>query len=144
MSNLNMIKTICEPLDNFLNKIVFVGGSVAELYVNDEAASKPRATDDVDIVIAAVNYSEFTKFEEEIRKLGFTNVIDGPSCRYKYKDVLVDFISTEQSAAGFTNRWYPDGFSRKIQTDKTSPPVFIFYPEGPFFSRRAGFGMDSG
>lgn len=121
-----MIKTIAKGLEDKLNDVVFVGGSLLELYVDDPAISEPRATYDVDIIIKIATRARYDVFEAELRKKGFINDIDGPSCRMIYQSIKVDIIATEQSIAGFTNRWYIDGFEKStpLLIDDTKINIF--------------------
>jgi len=113
-SNIEMIKTVYKALDNLNEDVVYVGGSVMELYVSDYAASKSRATDDVDIIAEILTKSKYDIFEEELRRKGFKNDIEGPACRFIFDNVKVDLISTQNSATGITNKWYETGFKKKI------------------------------
>ena len=51
MSNISMLHTVAQGLNYLLPQVVFVGGSVTELYATDSAATEVRPTDDVDCVI---------------------------------------------------------------------------------------------
>jgi predicted nucleotidyltransferase len=113
MSNTEMIKTIAKGLSDKLNEVVFVGGALLEFYVDDPAINKPRVTDDVDIVIEIATRAHYDIFEENLRKKGFINDLSGPSCRMIYQNVRVDIIATKQSIAGFTNKWYDEGFQKQ-------------------------------
>ena len=55
-SNLNRLKVIAEGLGELCHDVVFVGGSVAELYADDPAATDIRPTMDVDCVIELATY----------------------------------------------------------------------------------------
>lgn len=50
-SNINRLKIIAAGLGDLCRDVVFVGGSVAELYADDQAATDIRPTMDVDCVI---------------------------------------------------------------------------------------------
>jgi hypothetical protein len=113
MSNTEMIKTIAKGLSDKLNEVVFAGGALLEFYIDDPAISKPRATDDVDIVIEITTRARYDVFEDSLRKKGFLNDLSGPSCRMIYQNVRVDIIATEQSISGFTNKWYNEGFQKQ-------------------------------
>ncbi|MEI7484377.1 MAG: hypothetical protein WCK13_06665 [Ignavibacteriota bacterium] len=91
------IKEIADSLKHLLKEVVFVGGAVVNLYSTDEAATEIRQTDDIDCVVKTVLRSDYNKFENEIRKLGFKNDLseNAPICRYTYKGIKVDFMPTE-------------------------------------------------
>lgn len=122
-SNIEMIKIIHKALGNLNEDVAYVGGSVMEIYVTDNAVSKPRATDDVDIIAEIYTKSKYDIFEEELRNKGFNNDNDGPACRFIFDNVKVDLISTQDSATGITNKWYEAGFENKIS--KTLSDIII-------------------
>jgi hypothetical protein len=47
--NLGIIKTIATALGELNEKVIYVGGAVVSLYINDPAADDVRPTKDVDI-----------------------------------------------------------------------------------------------
>ncbi len=113
-SNIQMIEIIHKALGNLNDSVVFVGGSVMELYLTDSAVSTPRVTNDVDIIAELYTRAKYDLFEEGLRSKGFKNDIDGPACRFIFDNVKVDLISTQDSATGITNKWYQSGFKNKV------------------------------
>ena len=124
-----MIETIARGLKNKLKEVVFVGGSVMELYVDDPAVQKPRVTDDVDVVAEIISRARYDEFEKELRELGFINDTSGPACRLIFKGVKLDIITTGQSGSGFTNRWYETGFRKSISVNAGISRIKIFPAE---------------
>lgn len=61
-SNLNRLKVIADGLGELRHDVVFVGGSVAELYADDPAATDIRPTMDVDCVIELATYGSLQEF----------------------------------------------------------------------------------
>lgn len=55
-----MLAVVANGLGEMINEVVFVGGSVAELYANDPAASDIRSTLDVDCVVEISSRMKFT------------------------------------------------------------------------------------
>ena len=128
-SNLVRLKTIAQGLRDLNEEIAFVGGSVAELYADDPAATEIRMTEDVDCVIELASYRSLYELEEEIRKLGFTNDTrpEAPICRWIYKGETVDIMPDDKSILGFTNEWYKPAFTYRkkvILPDGTSISIF--------------------
>ena len=76
-----------------------------------------RSTIDVDCVIEIANRLGYYGIEEELRKLGFSNVVEGPTCRWKKNSLILDVMPTDPSILGFTNIWYPEGVrtAKKIE-----------------------------
>jgi len=115
MSNISMLHTVAQGLDYLLPQVVFVGGSVTELYANDPAATEVRPTDDVDCVVELVSYSNLNDLEEKLRKLKFTNDMEsGVICRWKYAGLQVDIMPDDASIMGFSNEWYKKGMSHTL------------------------------
>lgn len=113
-SNLNRLKVIAEGLEELCRDVVFVGGSVAELYADNPAATDIRPTMDVDCVIELATYGSLQDFEGLLRKHGFVNDIEsGVICRWKYNGETVDIMPDRDSILGFTNQWYQPGFKHR-------------------------------
>ena len=101
---------IAEALKEFKEQMVFVGGAVVSLYTNDPAADEIRPTQDVDMTLDIVGITNWEKVRGRLAELGFhldthANVI----CRYKYKNIPVDIIGSEDSPMGPANSWYKIG-----------------------------------
>jgi len=131
-TNIKMLQTVANGLGKLKDEMVFVGGTVAELYADNPAASEIRPTLDVDCVIEISSRLQFAKLEENLRAIGFKNDTSegAPICRWIYKDIKVDVMPTDSEVLGFSNRWYEEGIETKIQ--KTLPEgtdVFVFKPE---------------
>ncbi len=115
LSNLNRLKVIAAGLGDLCRDVVFVGGSVAELYADDPAATDIRPTMDVDCVIELATYGSLQEFEGRLRRQGFENDIEsGVICRWKYKGETVDIMPDDGEIFGFTNRWYRPGFQHRV------------------------------
>ena len=114
--NINRLKIIAEGLGELCREVVFVGGSVAELYADDPAASDIRPTMDVDCVIATATYGSMQGFEDLLRLRKFVNDIEsGVICRWKYNGEIVDIMPDHDSILGFTNKWYYSGMKHRIE-----------------------------
>ncbi|GAB3332664.1 hypothetical protein GCM10027299_39420 [Larkinella ripae] len=131
--NLAHLCHVADALANLPEKFVFVGGATVQLYATDPAAAEPRPTQDIDVVVALVRYSDTTELEQKLVQLGFSNdILSGVICRYIYQNIIVDVMPTESSSLGFSNKWYPEGVEQarpyEIDADHT---VFIF--TAPYF-----------
>lgn len=120
-ANLKMLEIAAEGLGDFLPECVFVGGATTILYINSPGAAEPRPTDDVDCVVEITTHSDYRKFEENLRKRGFTHDRreSAPLCRWIYSGVTIDMMPTNEKILGFTNRWYRDAW--KHRTHKVLP-----------------------
>lgn len=106
--NLARLAAAAEKLKPLLGEIAFVGGCVTGLLLTDPAASPVRATLDVDAIVAASSYADFTLLEGRLRELGFhqPHSEGTPICRWMSGDLILDLMPTYISVLGFTNRWY--------------------------------------
>jgi predicted nucleotidyltransferase len=106
--NLARLVAAAEKLKPLLGEIAFVGGCVTGLLLTDPAASPVRPTLDVDAIVAASSYADFTLLEGRLRELGFhqPHSEGTPICRWMCGDLILDLMPTDISVLGFTNRWY--------------------------------------
>lgn len=63
-TNIIMLQTVANGLGELRDKMVFVGGTVAELYADNPAASEIRPTLDVDCVIEISSRLQFAQLEK--------------------------------------------------------------------------------
>jgi predicted nucleotidyltransferase len=116
--NIVRIKVLAEAFSKLKNKVVFVGGAVVELYCDDSARGEVRPTDDVDVVVELVNLGSYATLEEDLRAIGFNHdMFSSVICRYKYHDIVIDIMPTDEHILGFTNIWYKDGLQNSISYD---------------------------
>jgi hypothetical protein len=130
-SNIAMIQQVAQGLGELIEKVVFVGGSVAELYADYPELSDIRPTMDVDCVVDVqiTTYLDYSKLEETLRSLGFKNdtTAGAPICRKLYQGIIVDFMPVNPAILGFSNRWYGDGIANKTKIALPDGiPIYIF------------------
>ena len=144
---LNRIKKIALRLEDIISEVIFVGGAVVALYADDPAQNEVRPTEDVDLVVEISSYSSFSRFEEKLRDLGFRNDLESRvMTRYKLDELIVDFMPTDTSVLGFTNRWYKEGAKKSflysiadnVQIRLMPFSYFIASKLEAHFSRNAG------
>lgn len=113
-TNIVRIKAVSNALGKLKDKVVFVGGATISLYP-DRTVFEVRPTDDVDVIIEILNYDERVKVEEVLRSMGFENDVEsGVVCRYKIQGIVVDIMPTYDPSIGFSNKWYPEGYSNSV------------------------------
>ncbi|MFN5318538.1 MAG: nucleotidyl transferase AbiEii/AbiGii toxin family protein, partial [Bacteroidia bacterium] len=106
-----VVAEVAEALQHIKDQMVFVGGAVVSLYTDDPAADEIRPTQDIDMTLNIVNLSHWEKVQEQLGALGFYPDPFGHSiCSYKYKDIPVDIMASEEGPLGPANRWYKMGF----------------------------------
>ncbi|MFZ2657717.1 MAG: nucleotidyl transferase AbiEii/AbiGii toxin family protein [Victivallales bacterium] len=116
-NNIEMVQTVAKGLEKFLDELVFVGGAVTSLYIEDGAARTIRPTEDVDCVVQIAKRSDYTALEKKLRELGFKHFVgnNAPMCRWIYNGVKVDIMPNDPKILGFANRWYDEGLKNKVQ-----------------------------
>lgn len=130
--NRELIMAVSRALEGLKEKFVFVGGAVVSLYA-DRPIFEVRPTDDIDIAMEIVSYSERIKIESRLNEIGFSPDVDsGVACRYKMGDtIIIDIIPTNDPSIGFRSRWYPEGFSNSIKYEDEELRINIF--PAPYF-----------
>jgi predicted nucleotidyltransferase len=107
--NRAMLLRVAQALGDLRESLVFVGGCATGLLVTTIRAQMLRPTDDVDMVAQAATAREYHKAEQQLQARGFVHDIsaDAPICRWRYRDIVVDLMPSEDGVLGFHNRWYP-------------------------------------
>lgn len=102
------LSTVARYLGHLKEKVVFVGGMIRGLLITDPAAGAARPTDDVDLIVDVPNYKAFADLNQELRGLGFRELIEGgaPICRWVVAGVRADVMPIDPGILGFTNVWY--------------------------------------
>ena len=109
--NIAVVAEVAGALKDLKQHIVFVGGAVVSLYADDPASDEIRPTQDVDLTLNIINLSHWNDVQETLTALGFHLDPFGHSiCSYRYKDIPVDIMATEDGSFGPANRWYKIGF----------------------------------
>jgi hypothetical protein len=122
MNNRALLTEMAQALKPLLNRLVFVGGCAVDLLVDDNAADNIRITGDVDVIAEITSISEYYLLIEELRSLGFSEVIPtesspAPICRLSYRNMLLDVMPTDDSVLGFSNIWYLPAVKNSTQVE---------------------------
>jgi predicted nucleotidyltransferase len=128
LSTVEMIKVIAIALGELNERAVFVGGAAIPFYLPAAYLPVARPTEDIDVVMEIVSHSDNAFLEDTLRAKGFRNDTseEAPICRWIYGDFKVDIMSVDESAFGFSNRWYREGFESAIEAVSNPVPVKIF------------------
>ncbi|WP_139959574.1 hypothetical protein [Flavicella sediminum] len=125
--NIAVVAEVARALKSIKEEIVFVGGAVVSLYTDDPAADEIRPTQDIDMTLNIVNISKWVNLQEELANLGFHPDPQGHAiCSYRYKDIPVDIMSTEDGPLGPANRWYKIGFQNLWTVKANDQEIKIF------------------
>jgi Nucleotidyl transferase AbiEii toxin, Type IV TA system len=113
---LESIEKVAIALGELNKEVVFVGGAVVSLCVNDTPVDEFRPTKDIDITFRIVSFAKLEKLREELVSKGFKqNIFEEVICRFQLEDILVDVMSTHAIAWAPANRWFEEGFNHLIQ-----------------------------
>ncbi len=114
--NIIRLEQVAAALGDLKDKVVFTGGATVELYLSPTYRSRVRPTKDIDCIIEVRNRIDYSRFEESLRKHGFRDaaltIPGAPICRWLYEDTLIDFMPTDKSILGFSNRWFPEALQQ--------------------------------
>ncbi len=125
--NIATVAEVAEALKEIREQIVFVGGAIVSLYTDDPAADEIRPTKDIDLTLNIHNLSHWENFQERLAEKGFYPDPHGQSiCSYKYKNIPVDIMSTDDGPLGPSNRWYREGFKNLWTTTVQAQKIQIF------------------
>lgn len=117
-NNIAVVAEVAEALKHIKQDMVFVGGAVVSLYTDDPAADEIRPTQDIDMTLNIINLRHWEKVQEQLGALGFyPDPLGHAICSYKYKNIPVDIMATEDGPLGPANRWYKIGFEN-LWTEK--------------------------
>lgn len=106
--------------------MIYVGGAVVSLYVNDPAAEDIRPTKDLDISVSVATFSELERLREELISKGFFQTSeDDVICRFRFDDVKVDVMNTTEIGWAPANPWFAAGFERREKKMIDEQAIYI-------------------
>ncbi len=124
--NRNVIKKIAVALGDLNKQVVYVGGAVISLYINDPAAEDVRPTKDIDISLAITTLGELESLRQQLSKKGFIqNAEENVMCRFDYDGIKVDVMSTKAIGWAPANPWFEPGFHFKQVVDVDGQKIQI-------------------
>jgi predicted nucleotidyltransferase len=125
-------KKVAQALGALNNNVVYVGGAMVSLYIDDTSAEDVRPTKDIDITMEIASLGELEKIREELIQKGFyqTNE-DNVICRFRYEDIKVDVMATKPVGWAPANPWFEPGFKYIVRS--TIDEIEIKYLSLPFF-----------
>lgn len=111
-------KKIASALVGLNQNVVYVGGAVVSLYIDDPSADDVRPTKDIDITMEIANVGELEAIREEIQQRGFyQSYEDDVICRFRYEDIMVDLMATKEVGWAPANPWFEPGYKHLITFD---------------------------
>ncbi|HLP95658.1 MAG TPA: nucleotidyl transferase AbiEii/AbiGii toxin family protein [Saprospiraceae bacterium] len=106
---------IAKALGELNSKVVFVGGAMVSLYIDDPAAEDIRPTKDIDLTFQITTVSQLEALRLDMIDKGFHEHTDSTViCRFTFEDLLVDVMSTQSIGWAPSNRWFAAGYDKAI------------------------------
>ena len=141
--NRAIIRKIAYALGELNERVVYVGGAVVSLYINDSAADDLRPTQDIDFSMEIASLAELESIRKNLTQKGFCQTSeDNVICRFRFEDIKVDVMATRAVGWAPSNPWFEPGFRSLISFDlegKTirclSLPYFLASKFAAFYSR---------
>lgn len=113
--NRAVTRKIANALGELNDRVIYVGGAIVSLYINDPTADDVRPTKDIDISLEIASLGELEKLRISLNKKGFKQSHeDEVMCRFRYEDIKVDVMATEAIGWAPGNPWFAAGFSKRI------------------------------
>ncbi len=141
--NREATKKIALALGELNENVVYVGGAVVSLYIDDPSADDVRPTKDIDISLEIATLGELEALRKKLIEKGFfQSHEDDVICRFHYSDIKVDIMATKTIGWAPGNPWFEAGFnkSQNINLDgieiKVLPfPYFLATKFSAFYDR---------
>ena len=109
--NRNVTIKIAKALGDLNSNVVYVGGAMVSLYIDDPSADDVRPTKDIDISLEIANMGELEILRESLLEKGFKQSHeDDVICRFRYEDIKVDVMATKSIGWAPGNIWFARGF----------------------------------
>lgn len=132
-SNLAMLELVARKLGELNEEVVYLGGCVTGLFITDPLSLDVRPTLDVDCIVDVMTLGKYYKFENRLREKGFIqSMTDEIICRWRYDDILLDVMPTDQKILGFGNDWYKEALENAVAHD-IAEDVTIKTVTAPYF-----------
>lgn len=89
------------------------------LLVDNPKVMQFRRTKDVDVIVAAVTYTQFADLEQKMRAHGFQHDSSqgAPICRWIVAGCLVDIMPQDPGNLGMNTRWFPEALRLSVPKD---------------------------
>jgi predicted nucleotidyltransferase len=145
--NIELVMQVAYALGPLRKDLVFVGGCAVGLLVTDLARPPVRATKDVDLIAEVTTKGDYYSLARALRQAGFSeDNRDDVICRWRFREMLVDVMPTNESILGFSNRWYLEAVRSantialmpELEIKLVTPPLLIATKIEAFYGRGKG------
>ena len=132
-ANLAMLEFVARKLGKLKDEFIFLGGCTTTLFITDFTSPDVRPTFDVDCIVDVISLNQYHQLEEQLNECGFKRSIqDDIICRWRYDDVILDVMPTDEKILGFGNRWYKAAVEYAT-LHQLSENLFIKSVTAPYF-----------
>jgi hypothetical protein len=134
---------VAKALGELNREVVFVGGAMVSLYIDDPAAEDIRPTKDLDLTFQITTAGKLEELRGSLIQKGFIQTHDDDViCRFRFDDLLIDVMSTQAVGWAPSNRWFMSGFEKSFSVEledvsiRLMPlPYFLASKMEAFFDR---------
>ena len=142
--NLKVISKVAKALEELNDRVVYVGGAIVSLYINDPAAEDIRPTKDIDISLEILTLGELEKLRIQLTEKKFYQTSDETvMCRFMYDDVTVDVMSTKAVGWAPADQWFAPGF-KHVETRTIEDQEIRILPLSYFLATKFSAFHDRG
>lgn len=131
--NLLRLEKVAAGLDNLLNHVIFIGGTVLELYATDASAPEIRSSREIDCLLNVETAGEFLAWETHLEAKGFRKIQQPQPERHiqhwRFEDIRMTFSFPDIATPSTFNRWYQEGiFHANTHMLPSGKTIRIFTP----------------
>jgi predicted nucleotidyltransferase len=109
--NVERVLAVARQLGELAQEVIFAGGAATRLLITDPAIPDVRPTIDIDVIVEVLTLTDYYRLQQRLREKGFQESMEERViCRWRYKEISLDVMPTEERILGFSNRWYADAF----------------------------------
>lgn len=132
-ANLSMLESVAKQLAELKDEFIFLGGCTTALFITDHASPDVRYTVDVDCIVDVISLSHYHQLARQLNNKGFKqSAEDEIICRWRYNDMILDVMPTDEKILGFSNRWYKAA-KQNVVRHEIGEDLYIKSVTAPYF-----------
>jgi predicted nucleotidyltransferase len=100
-------------------QVVFVGGCVTGLLLDDAGLMDVRPTEDVDAMVEVTSWVGYHRLAEQLMQRGFKQTMadNTPPFRWYWNRMQLDLVPVDEKVLGFSNPWYRAGYEQALTVE---------------------------
>ncbi len=108
-------RKIALALGELNEKVVYVGGAVVSLYIDDTSAEDVRPTKDIDIALEIITLGELENLRHLLNQKKFYQTAeDNVICRFRFEEIIIDVMATRPIGWAPANPWFEAGIASAL------------------------------